>query len=103
MDPFPGDGGPVIGRPQMVLDITSATEGGLVAGLDAGELTEDLLHGLPHHIGQHIQPPWKNIGYVHAKTKETRLADASVCSTKIKMAFEDPGSKRATGMLHPGV
>ena len=35
----------------MVLDITSACEAALVTRLDAGELTEDLLHWLSYNVG----------------------------------------------------
>lgn len=39
----------------MVLHIPRPSEGVLVPRLDPSELTEDLLHGLTHHIGQHIE------------------------------------------------
>lgn len=51
------DGWPVIRGPQVVLHISRASEGALIPRLDPGKLAEDLLHGLAHHISQHIQPP----------------------------------------------
>lgn len=42
----------------MVLHISTSSEAGLVSHLDSSKLTEDLLHGLAHDVGQHIQPTY---------------------------------------------
>ena len=50
------DCGPVIGGSQVVLHIPTPSEASLVPRLDPSELAENLLHGLAHDIGQHIEP-----------------------------------------------
>ena len=56
MDALAADGGPVVGRAQVILHVACARPA-LAAGHGPAELGEDLLHRLAHHVGQDVEAP----------------------------------------------